>query len=164
MSCFETVLDRDFVYAVQQLAAATEDIADKLTKTEEQNKLKDEQVKEIISSYSAEDLYDLLNYDQKMILSAKLMEMISPNRLYSLMDYAKREHVYDLVRKKKTEDDVIVMLHDEFSNYCEGNTDEDLRISIAEPVALRYLSGDYDCNDAYLTNLRSLILQVKEGK
>lgn len=66
MSLFETQIDCDFVYAVQSLAKSADDIAKSLKNAELKEAYSDEQVKEIIKSYPKEDLYELLNFDQRV--------------------------------------------------------------------------------------------------
>ena len=81
MSCFETQIDYNFVYAVQNLAKSASDIAESLKAADQKKAYSDEQVKEIIKSYPKEDLYELLNYDQKRYI--RNMEQITTRQQVS---------------------------------------------------------------------------------
>ena len=133
MSCFETQIDYNFVYAVQSLAKSASDIAESLKAADQKKAYSDEQVKEIIKSYPKEDLYELLNYDQKR--------------------YIRNMEQMDSI----IEDTKSVMAND--SKY-EGMTDADVDTAANAVADLWVEQGKYDANLDYWENINALLFRV----
>ncbi len=133
MSCFETKIDYEFVYAVQSLAKSASDIAESLKAADQKKAYSDEQVKEIIKSYPKEDLYELLNYDQKR--------------------YIRNMEQMDSI----IEDTKSVMAND--AKY-EGMTDVDVDAAAYAVADLWVEQGKYDANLDYWENINALLFRV----
>lgn len=133
MSCFETQIDYNFVYAVQNLAKSASDIAESLKAADQKKAYSDEQVKEIIKSYPKEDLYELLNYDQKR--------------------YIRNMEQMDSI----IEDTKSVMAND--AKY-EGMTDADVNAAAYAVADLWVEQGKYDANLDYWENINALLYRV----
>ncbi len=133
MSCFETQIDYNFVYAVQSLAKSASDIAESLKVSDQKKAYSDEQVKEIIKSYPKEDLYELLNYDQKR--------------------YIRNMEQMDSI----IEDTKSVMADDE---KYEGMTDADVDAAAYTVADLWVEQGKYDANLDYWENINALLFRV----
>lgn len=89
MSLFRdaTELDRSFLESFRKLANSAESISKSLEIVQEQKELSDKQVKEIISSYPPEDLYNLLNYDQRRTIWLEEMESdLSQDVIYQIFE------------------------------------------------------------------------------
>ncbi len=133
MSCFETKIDYEFVYAVQSLAKSASDIAESLKAADQKKAYSDEQVKEIIKSYPKEDLYELLNYDQKRYIRNK-------------------EQMDSIIEDTKS-----VMAND--AKY-EGMTDADADAAAYAVADLWVEQGKYDANLDYWENINALLFRV----
>ncbi len=149
MSCFETKIDYNFVYAVQSLAKSASEIAESLKATDQKKAYSDEQVKEIIKSYPKEDLYELLNYDQKRYINDKERK----NTIIS--------SVMDRIEENRENRD--------FSPYVfDGKNDKWLMNHIAIPIAERLVDNcKFDDSRSFFENIDSAIAffaDIEENK
>ena len=135
----------EFMNAIQNIDCSLKKISDNLDKVANQQAntneqaITDEQIKEVIKSYPAEDLYKLLNYDQKRYIKEK-------ERMESIASDARDK------------------LLDDFSERVKDCSDDDLDC-IAEKVAYLWVECcKYDANLDYWENMNNLIEKALERK
>ena len=126
MALLETRGDMEFADTMRRIANSLNNVSESLEKIVNKDTVSDEQVKDIIKSYSKEDLLELLNYDQKDYIYRKVWA----------------EHVSEDVRFLSCKDE----------GYDEVYT-PDIAEQIAYRYAFE---GDYDSNLSYWQNLKNL--------
>ncbi len=129
MSLIETVKDYEFAGHIGVIARELGNIATELKARNEADyseasKMSDETFKEILSSYPAEDLLDLLNYDQK-------------------------NHVYYSMKAESVAEDVAGRMHDCYSHVADQLSEGEIH-ALCVRAGKRYsFDGKYDCSLDY---------------
>ncbi len=137
MSLLESKIDYEFVAHIGNISRELGAIATELKVSNQAKQVTDEQVKEIIKSYPKEDLYNLLNYDQKRYI----------------LEAEKKESISDDARDKLLEN---------YSSRVENCTDDELD-SIAKYVAYLWVEEcKDDSNLDYWTNINNLLEKALE--